>query len=77
MLLVPLALTGQAQDKGIRKTIENGIRTSILQTKNYEWKEAFATCLDLDAAIAYKLNGTLRLDEEYKKGTRFVLELHS
>ena len=27
--------------------------------------------------IAYKLNGTLRLDEEYKKGTRFVLELHS
>ena len=29
------------------------------------------------ALIAYKLNGTLRLDEEYKKGTRFVLELHS
>ena len=27
--------------------------------------------------IAYKLNGTLRLDEEYKKGTRFILELHS
>ena len=27
--------------------------------------------------IAYKLNGTLRLDEEYKKGTRFVLELRS
>ena len=29
------------------------------------------------ALIAYKLNGTLRLDEEYKKGTRFILELHS
>ncbi|MBQ8887905.1 MAG: HAMP domain-containing histidine kinase, partial [Bacteroidaceae bacterium] len=27
--------------------------------------------------IAYKLNGTLRLDEDYKKGTRFILELHS
>jgi signal transduction histidine kinase len=27
--------------------------------------------------IAYKLNGTLRLDEEYKKGARFVLELKS
>ena len=27
--------------------------------------------------IAYKLNGTLRLDEEYKKGARFILELHS
>lgn len=26
--------------------------------------------------IAYKLNGTLHLDNEYKKGTRFVLELH-
>ena len=27
--------------------------------------------------IAYKLNGTLRLDDGYKKGTRFVLELRS
>ena len=27
--------------------------------------------------IAYKLNGTLRLDDEYKKGTRFILELHA
>lgn len=26
--------------------------------------------------IAYKLNGTLSLDAEYKKGTRFILELH-
>ena len=29
------------------------------------------------ALMAYKLNGTLRLDDEYKKGTRFILELHS
>lgn len=27
--------------------------------------------------IAYKLSGTLHLDTEYKKGTRFILELHS
>lgn len=26
--------------------------------------------------IAYKLNGALTLDTEYKKGTRFILELH-
>lgn len=26
--------------------------------------------------MAYKLNGSLHLDNEYKKGTRFVLELH-
>ena len=26
--------------------------------------------------IAYKLNGTLTLDTDYKKGTRFILELH-
>ena len=27
--------------------------------------------------MAYKLNGVLHLDTDYKKGTRFVLELHS
>ena len=27
--------------------------------------------------VAYKLNGSLRLDETYRKGTRFILELHS
>ena len=26
--------------------------------------------------IAYKLNGTLTLDTDYKKGTRFILEIH-
>lgn len=52
LLLISVTMTGQAQDKDIRKTIENGIRTSIRQTENHEWKEAFATCRDLDAAIA-------------------------
>lgn len=27
--------------------------------------------------MAYKLNGTLKVDPEYKKGTRFILDLHS
>lgn len=27
--------------------------------------------------VAYKLNGTLTLDAEYKKGARFILELHA
>lgn len=27
--------------------------------------------------MAYKLNGTLKVDSEYKKGTRFILDLHS
>lgn len=27
--------------------------------------------------IAFKLNGNIRIDEDYKKGTRFILELHS
>lgn len=29
------------------------------------------------AIIAFKLNGFIRIDEDHKKGTRFILELHS
>ena len=29
------------------------------------------------AIIAFKLNGNIRIDEDYKKGTRFIVELHS
>lgn len=32
--------------------------------------------LPICSLIAYKLNGELHLDDEYKKGTRFILELH-
>ena len=43
--------TAQAQESTLRKTIEDGIKTSIKQTENREWKEAFATCRELDALI--------------------------
>lgn len=41
----------QAQNANLKKTIEDGIKTSIQQTENREWKEAFATCRALDANI--------------------------
>lgn len=43
--------TAQAQTENLKKTIEDGIKTSIQQTENREWKEAFATCRALDANI--------------------------
>ena len=61
--------------------------TGIPEEKRADLFKPFTEVLDLTegdglglptcSLIAYKLNGTLRLDEEYKKGTRFVLELHS
>jgi len=41
----------QAQNENLKKIVENGIKTSIQQTENREWKEAFATCRALDANI--------------------------
>lgn len=41
----------QAQKENLKKIVENGIKTSIQQTENREWKEAFATCRALDANI--------------------------
>lgn len=46
-----LTLTGQAQSANLQKTVEEGIKTSIQQTENREWKEAFATCRQMDALI--------------------------
>ena len=43
--------TAQAQTDELRKSIEEGIKTSIKQTEDREWKEAFATCRQLDALI--------------------------
>ena len=43
-------LTMQAQGS-LKQQVENGIQTSIRQTQNQEWSEAFATCRALDAAI--------------------------
>ena len=45
-------LSAQAQDANLRKAVEDGIKTSIQQTENREWKEAFATCRALDGIIA-------------------------
>ena len=43
-------LSIQAQGS-LKKQVEEGIQTSIRQTQNHEWHEAFATCRALDAAI--------------------------
>ena len=45
------SLVGNAQDSPIKEQVETGIKTSISQTDNREWKEAFATCRQLDALI--------------------------
>ena len=45
-------MTAQAQNSDLKKTVEDGIKTSIQQTENREWKEAFATCRQLDGLIA-------------------------
>ena len=44
--------TLQAQNASLKKSVEEGIKTSIQQTENREWKEAFATCRELDGMIA-------------------------
>ena len=45
-------MTLQAQNANLKKAVEDGIKTSIQQTENREWKEAFATCRALDGMIA-------------------------
>ena len=56
----------QAQNANLKKTVEDGIKTSIQQTENREWKEAFATCRALDSMIA----------EEEQKTKKAAPELH-
>ena len=45
-------MAAQAQNANLQKTVEDGIKTSIQQTENREWKEALATCRQMDALIA-------------------------
>ena len=59
-------MTLQAQNANLRKSVEDGIKTSIQQTENREWKEAFATCRALDGMIAV----------EEQKTKKQVPELH-
>lgn len=49
-------MAAQAQNANLKKTVEDGIKTSIQQTENREWKEAFATCRQMDALIAVEEN---------------------
>ena len=56
----------QAQNESLKKTVEDGIKTSIQQTENREWKEAFATCRALDGMIAV----------EEQKSKKAAPELH-
>ena len=56
----------QAQNENLKKTVEDGIKTSIQQTENREWKEAFATCRALDGMIAV----------EEQKSKKAAPELH-
>ena len=59
-------VAAQAQNANLKKSVEDGIKTSILQTENREWKEAFATCRELDSMIAIE-------EQKSKKATP---ELH-
>jgi signal transduction histidine kinase len=58
--------TLQAQNASLKKSVEEGIKTSIQQTENREWKEAFATCRALDGIIA----------QEEQKTKKQAPELH-
>ena len=59
-------MAAQAQNANLKKSVEDGIKTSIQQTENREWKEAFATCRELDSMIAIE-------EQKSKKATP---ELH-
>ena len=59
-------MAAQAQNANLKKSVEDGIKTSIQQTENREWKEAFATCRALDSMIALE-------EQQSKKATP---ELH-
>lgn len=56
--------TVQAQNESLKKTVEEGIKTSIQQTENREWKEAFATCREMDALIAVEERKTKKAAPE-------------
>ena len=59
-------IAAQAQNASLKKSVEDGIKTSIQQTENREWKEAFATCRALDSMIA----------QEEQQSKKAIPELH-
>lgn len=46
-----------AQNSALKASVEKGVQTSQRQTANREWKEAFATCRNLDATIMAQAQG--------------------
>ena len=56
--------TQYAEQKQINKAVEEGIRISTLFTQNRQYKEAFATCRQMDALIYY--NEQEKKSPEYK-----------
>lgn len=60
--------TQYAEQKQINKAVEEGIRISTLFTQNRQYKEAFATCRQMDALIYY--------NEQEKKITRIQITFH-
>ena len=56
--------TQYAEQKQINKAVEEGIRVSTLFTQNRQYKEAFATCRQMDALIYY--NEQEKKSPEYK-----------
>ena len=57
-------MAAQAQNANLKKSVEDGIKTSIQQTENREWKEAFATCRALDGMIAVEEQKTKKAAPE-------------
>ena len=49
LLLAFATLNVPAQS--LRQSVENGVATSVRQSENHEWREAFTTCRNLDAMI--------------------------
>ena len=43
--------TSAVTAQGLRETVEKGVQTSIRQSENHLWREAFATCRALDTKI--------------------------
>ena len=73
------AHTGQfmVTDTGCGIPVEERIHLFKPFSKIYDLTKGNGLGLPTCNLEAYKLNGVLHLDTEYKKGTRFVLELHA
>lgn len=51
LLFLSLCMVLTTSAQSLRQQVENGVQTSVRQSENREWREAFATCRALDAMI--------------------------